>query len=112
MNMKRLIFIIMIFIGFNSAISQKVVFGILSGLESTFKDEKISRHNNYSLSLQIYLNDDWSLRIRPEYFQKKYYGQWFEREYRGIIYKARDAQLWEQSMLYLEVCNPFYYKES
>jgi hypothetical protein len=83
--------------------SQNIYLGVQSGYENTFRDEKIGKHANFAIYLQVPLASNWSLKINLMYFQKKHYGNQWDYEYRGTTYIARDAQLWRNSSLNIEI---------
>ncbi len=89
--------------GFVYCPSQTIYLGVQSGLENTFRDKTIGKHINYAVLLQLLLNSEWSLKISTEYFQKKHYGPEWVYECRGTTYIIRDAQLWRNSSLNIEI---------
>lgn len=99
----RITLLCFILISFHNCLAQKFSLGIQGGFDNTFRDDKIKNHVNYALFIHVPFASSWSLKTRVEYFQKKHYGNHWYYEYLGTSYIARDAQLWRNSSLNIEI---------
>ena len=104
--MKRFLLMQFLFVMvFNISSAQDIFLGVQTGYESTFRNEKIGEHANYSAFFQIRLSADWHIRIQPEFYTSTKYLNQYEYEYQGTTYIARDGQLWKNHILNIEVKN-------